>query len=400
MFIPFNRPYITGKELVYLNDVIQNRRTMSGDGTYTKKVNALLESRFGAKKSLMTTSCTHALELATSLLRLKPGDEVIMPSFTFVSTANPVMLAGARIVFSEIREDTLCIDTGDIRRRITPRTRAIYPVHYAGVACDMDEICEIAAENDLSIVEDAAHAVNAKFKDKYLGTLGDFGCYSFHETKNYSCGEGGALLVNTDDRKVIERAEIMREKGTNRSKFFRWEVDKYTWVDIGSSYLPSDLLAAFLYAQLERMDDIQQQRLKVYRTYADSLRPFEKEGLLQLPVVPGYATHNAHLFYVLFNDSMTRDLVMSQLKSRGVHAQFHYVPLHASPMGSAMGYKEADLPLTMDISSRLMRLPLYAGMTDDELRYVTSTLAEVLGGITGTGGDKLPVGGSPPVAGV
>jgi dTDP-4-amino-4,6-dideoxygalactose transaminase len=376
--VPFNRPYVAGEELFYIEDVIRNGKTTSGDGSYTKKVNSFLESTFGARKALMTTSCTSALELATYLLGLKPGDEVILPSFTFVSTANPVLLAGAKIVFAEIREDTLNIDPDDIRRKITSRTRAIYPVHYAGIACPMDEIAEIAREHGLKVVEDAAHAVNAKYKDRYLGTIGDLGCYSFHETKNYSCGEGGALLINTDDRRLIERAEILREKGTNRSKFFRGEVDKYTWVDIGSSYLPSDILAAFLYSQLQHLGEIQRKRLAIHRAYDEALKPYEKEGLLRLPVVPAYASHNAHLYYVLFNDGRARDRMMGRLRSAGIQALFHYIPLHSSPMGTSMGYREEDLPVTEDVSRRLLRLPLYAGMTGEELEYVTSTLKDII----------------------
>jgi dTDP-4-amino-4,6-dideoxygalactose transaminase len=312
------------------------------------------------------------------LLRLKSTDEVIMPSFTFVSTANPVLLAGAKVVFAEIDESTMNVDPDDIRRKITPNTKAIYPVHYGGVACKMDEIREIAEEHGLAIVEDAAHGVNALYEDRYLGTIGDFGCYSFHETKNYSCGEGGALLINTDDKKIIERAEILREKGTDRSKFFRGEVDKYTWVDIGSSYLPSDILAAFLYAQLESFDRIQKKRLRIYNEYNRALRSYEKEGALRLPVVPGYAEHNAHLYYILFNDGEARDAVMQRLRSQGILAIFHYLPLHSSPMGRKLGYEAGDLPVTESVSKRLLRLPMYAGMTEEELAYVISALKEAI----------------------
>lgn len=378
MIIPFNRPYITGKELGYIDHLINSGNTISGDGVYTKKVTAFIESCFGARKALMTTSCTSALELATYLLDLKPSDEVIVPSFTFASTANPVLLAGAKLVFADIDEDTLNIDPGDIRRKITRDTRAIYPVHYAGVACDMDEILDIAREHDLAIVEDAAHGVNARYKNRYLGTLGDFGCYSFHETKNYSCGEGGALLINVDDMRLIERAEILREKGTNRSQFYRGEVDKYTWADIGSSYLPSDILSAFLLAQFEMLDVIQRKRLRIYDAYNEALRPYEKEGYLCLPIVPGYAQHNAHLYYILFNDGHTRDRVMARLKSMGVMAIFHYLPLHTSAMGAKMGYKKFRLPVTESVSERLLRLPMYAGMTDAELSYTISALKTVI----------------------
>ncbi len=378
MIVPYNRPYISGNELKYISNLIHSGKTISGDGHYTKKVNEFIETTFGAKKALMTTSCTSALELATYLLRLKRKDEVIMPSFTFTSTANPVLLAGAKVVFAEIDESTMNVDPDDVRRKVTPNTKAIYPVHYAGVACKMDEIMEIAEENGLTVVEDAAHGMNARYKNRYLGTIGDFGCYSFHETKNYSSGEGGALLINTGDKKIIERAEVLREKGTNRSKFFRGEVDKYTWVDIGSSYLPSDILAAFLYAQLENLDAIWKKRLKIYNAYNKALKPYEKDGSLRLPIVPDFAEHNAHLYYILFNDSQARDAVMKQLKSRGILAIFHYLPLHSSPMGKKLGYKEGDLPVTESVSKRLLRLPMYAGMTDEELAYVITALKDVI----------------------
>jgi dTDP-4-amino-4,6-dideoxygalactose transaminase len=381
MRIPFNRPYVIGTELKYIEDLIRNIKngnTIAGDGYYTKKVNKFFESRFGAKKALMTTSCTSALELATHLLNLQPRDEVIVPSFTFVSTVNPVLLVGAKPVFAEIREDTLNIDPADIRRKLSPKTKAIYPVHYAGVACNMGEIMEIAAERNLAVVEDAAQGVNARYKNRYLGTIGDFGCYSFHETKNYVCGEGGALLINTDDKAVQERAEVIREKGTNRSKFYRGEIDKYTWVDIGSSYLPSDILAAFLYAQLEKLDDIQQRRLRVDNAYKEALGPFEEEGLLRLPIVPDYAQHNAHLFYILFNDHATRDGVIDGLKAHDSHAVFHYIPVLSAPRGMKLGYREGDLPITESVSERLLRLPMYAGMTEEELEYTISVLKTVI----------------------
>ncbi len=381
MQIPFSRPYLTGGELTNIKTLLTNLDKgwiISGDGYYTKQVNRFLETTFGARKALMTTSCTTALELATHLLELKLGDEVIVPSFTFVSTVNPILLASARPVFAEIKEDTLNIDPTDIRRKITEKTRAIYVVHYGGVACKMDEIMEIAAEHNLYVVEDAAHGVNARYKNKYLGTMGDFGCYSFHDTKNYVCGEGGALLINTDDSKIIDRAEIIREKGTNRSKFFRGEIDKYTWVDIGSSYLPSDILAAFLYAQLEKLQAIQERRLAIYNEYNQVLKPYEDNGRIQLPYVPGYAWHNAHLYYILFKHTNERNHVMTELKKRGVQATFHYIPLHSSPMGMKLGCRAGELPITESVSSRLLRLPLYAGMTGKELDYVVSALKEVL----------------------
>jgi len=380
MKIPFSKPYITGRELNNIKNIldnIDNGWIISGDGAYTKKVNAFLESRFGARKAFMTTSCTTALELATRLLNLKHDDEVIVPSFTFVSTVNPILLVGATPVFAEIHEDTLNIDIEDIRRKISKKTKAIYVVHYAGVACQMDEITELAQEHDLLVVEDAAHGVNAKYKNKYLGTIGHFGCYSFHDTKNYVCGEGGALLINTDDDKILERAEIIREKGTNRSQFFRGEIDKYTWVDIGSSYLPSDILAAFLYAQLEKLNEIQKKRMNIYEAYNRVLPYYEGKGI-RLPTVPGYAQHNAHLYHILFDKPQDRDRAMVELNARGIHATFHYIPLHSSPMGMKLGCCKGDLPITERTSERLLRLPMYAGMTGEELQYVISVLEEIL----------------------
>lgn len=384
MQIPFNKPYFTGNELKYIGDLFTSVQKgepgshLSGDGKYTHKVQEFMETKFGAKKALLTTSGTSALELASYALDFKPGDEVIVPSYTFSSTVNAILLAGAKPVFADIQEDILNIDPEDIRQKLTPRTKAIYPVHYAGVSCDIKQIMEIAAENDLKVVEDAAQGVNAKYKNKYLGTIGDFGCYSFHETKNYVCGEGGALLVNTDDQKISERVEIIREKGTDRSKFFRGEVDKYTWVDIGSSYLPSDILAAFLYAQFEKMDEIQEKRVKVWNAYYEALRPFEEEGKIRLPVVPEYAEHNAHMFYVIFESEETRNWIMHELKSKGVLAVFHYVPLHSAPFGLKLNNGKHDLIVTKNLSGRLLRLPVFAGMKDDELKYITGVLSSFL----------------------
>jgi dTDP-4-amino-4,6-dideoxygalactose transaminase len=381
MQIPFNRPYITGNEIRYMEDVLHSIGDgghISGDGKYTKLVQEFFQSKFGARKALMTTSCTSALELATLLLNLKPGDEVIVPSFTFSSTVNPLLLVGAKPVFVDIQEETLNIDPADIRKKITKKTRAIYPVHYGGVSCAMNEIMEIAREHDLKVVEDAAQGVNAKYKGKYLGTIGDFGCYSFHETKNYVCGEGGALLINSPDPKIFERAEVIWEKGTNRSKFHRGEVDKYTWVDVGSSYLPSDLLSAFLYAQLEKLNEIQDMRMNVWNSYYSALKPLEDAGKIRLPVVPGYAEHNAHLFYVLFLDEKIRDHVMNQLNEAGIHAVFHYVPLHSSPVGLGLGNRKQDLPVTEEMSRRLLRLPMYAGMNDMEKSFIIRTLKNEL----------------------
>lgn len=382
MQIPFNRPYLTGNELSYIEDAIYSAANgeghISGDGRYTHLAQELMESRFSAEQVLLTTSCTSALELASFLLDFKPGDEVIVPSYTFSSTVNAIIMAGGTPVFADIEESTLNIDPEDIKKKVTDRTKAIYPIHYGGVSCAMDEIMEIADKYRLAVVEDAAQGVNAKYKGRYLGTIGDFGCYSFHETKNYVCGEGGALLVNTDDPAMIERAEILREKGTNRSKFWRGEVDKYTWVDMGSSYLPSDILAAFLYAQLEKLDEIQKSRLSVWNTYYNGLREFEDAGIVRLPVIPEYAEHNAHLFYLLFNDEQARDQAMQGLKEEGVHAVFHYIPLHSAPMGQRYGYGEGDLPVTENLSGRLLRLPMYAGMKGDELQFTVGKVRSLV----------------------
>lgn len=389
MIVPFSRPYITGKELDNIKNLINNIGNgwvISGDGEYTRRVSKFIEKKFGVKKCLMTTSCTGALEMATRLLDLRYEDEIICPSFTFVSTVNPILMCGGKIVFADIREDNgLNIDPNDIRRKITDRTKAIYIVHYAGVACEMDEIMEIAKDNGIKIIEDAAHGVNAKYisrkgksNHKYLGTIGDLGCYSFHDTKNYVCGEGGALLINTDDKSVWERAEIIREKGTDRSKFFRGEVNKYSWVDIGSSYLPSDILMAFLYGQFEngKLEEISEKRMKIYNRYNDVLEHHDSK--ISLPVVPDYAEHNAHLYYILFDNEMNRDNVMRKLKEKGIHATFHYLPLHTSLMGQKFGYKEGDLKITESVSNRLLRLPMYAGMIDEELEYVCNTLNSIL----------------------
>lgn len=368
-----------GNELEYIQDAYAQGK-VSGDGKYTKLCSEFMERTFSAKKVLLTPSCTHALELAALLIDIQPGDEVIMPSYTFVSTANAFVLRGARPVFCDIRSDNLNIDEEKIEKLITNRTKAIVPVHYAGVACDIDRIMEIADAHDLYVIEDAAHAVNARYKGRYLGTIGHFGCYSFHETKNYSMGEGGAIVIN--DERFIERAEILREKGTNRSKFWRGEVDKYTWVDIGSSYLPSDISAAVLWAQLEKLGEIQNMRMKVWNAYFSTLKLFENVGKILLPVVPDYAQHNAHLFYVLFHDEQTRDRIMNQLKSEGILAVFHYIPLHSSPIGRELRNKKEDLPVTEEMSVRLLRLPMYAGITESEWEFIKnktiSTFSEFL----------------------
>lgn len=381
MKIPFARPYLTGNEQKYINDIlsnIQNGAQISGEGPYGKKCEQLMEEKFGARKVLLTTSCTSALEMATLLIDIQPGDEVIMPSFTFVSTANPVVMAGGRPVFVDIDPVTLNIDPKKIEKAITPRTKAIYPVHYAGVSCPMDEIMAIAKKNNVWVVEDAAQGVGAKYKGKSLGTIGDLGCYSFHETKNITCGEGGALVINRDDPKLTERAEIIREKGTDRSKFHRGQVDKYTWVDVGSSYVQSEILSAFLFAQLEAMDEINQKRMEIWNEYATRLRSFEKTGVIRLPVIPDYAEHNAHIFYVLFQEQSVRDKVMKQLQEAGIHAVFHYIPLHSSPMGSKIKGSSLNFPVTDEISNVILRLPIFSDMSNQEKNKIIFVISNLI----------------------
>lgn len=366
--IPFNKTYFTNNEYEYIKNTLEMGR-VSGDNKYTKKCNQLMENKFKSTKSLLTTSCSIALDITAMLLDLKEGDEVIMPSFNFVSTANSVVLRGAKPVFAEICKDTLNINPIDIERKITKKTRAIFPVHYAGVACDMDAIMDLSKMYGLKVVEDAAQGVNAKYKNKYLGTIGDMGAYSFHETKNYSCGEGGALLINKDER-LIKRAEIIREKGTNRSQFFRGEVDKYTWVDIGSSYLMSDILAAILYSQFEKLEEIQEKRKLIYNEYYNGLKQLQNEEKVRLPMIPDYCSSNYHIFYILLPTEQQRNDLMDYLKQKKVWAVFHYIPLHISPMGKKLGYKKGDLFLTEDLSSRLLRLPIYPGLSRDEVGYI------------------------------
>jgi dTDP-4-amino-4,6-dideoxygalactose transaminase len=381
MKIPFARPYLTGNEQKYISDILTNIRNgaqTSGDGPYGKKCEQFMEEKFGARKVLLTTSCTSALEMATFLIGIKPGDEVIMPSFTFVSTANPVVMAGGVPVFVDIDPDTLNIDPEKIKEAITPRTKAIYPVHYAGVSCAMDEIMSLAKKHDLWVVEDAAQGVGARYKGKYLGTIGDFGCYSFHETKNITCGEGGALVINRDDPKLVERAEIIREKGTDRSKFHRGQVDKYTWVDIGSSYVISEILSAFLLAQLEALDEINLKRMDVWNEYAERLRQFEASGIIRLPVIPDYAEHNAHIFYILFQDQDARDRVMMRLREAGIHAVFHYIPLHSSPVGLMKNGAGLNLTVTDRVSNVILRLPVFSGMSKEETERVIFEIINLL----------------------
>ncbi len=373
--IDFNKPYIVGKELYYIAQAVQNGQ-LSGDGIFTHRCNAWLESHFYAKKVLLTHSCTAALEMAAILCDIQPGDEFIVPSYTFVSTANAFVLRGGIPVFVDIRPDTMNLNEQLIEAAITPKTKAIIPVHYAGVSCEMDTIMEIAKRHNLLVVEDAAQGVCATYKGKYLGTIGHLGCYSFHETKNFISGEGGALVIN-DDR-FIERAEIIREKGTNRSQFFRGMVDKYTWVDIGSSYLPSEMIAAFLSAQLEESDKITKKRMHIWTTYHRLLEPLEKAGKLRRPIIPTECNHNAHMYYILLKDLQTRTALISFLKAANIHPVFHYVPLHTSPMGLKLCSKRYELPITELYSERLLRLPCYYELQDENIERVVRTISDGL----------------------
>ena len=370
--IPFNRPCLTGNEYRYIAEAIANGHA-SGDGPFTKRCHRLLESELGTMKALLTTSCTHALEMAALLLDCGPEDEVIVPSYTFVSTANAFALRGARIVFCDIRSDTLNLDEEQLESLITSRTKAIVPVHYAGVPCAMDRIMAIAERNGIHVVEDNAHSLFATFQNQYTGTFGCLATQSFHETKNFTCGEGGALLVN--DPKLVERAIIIRDKGTNRSQFLRGMVDKYTWTDIGSSYLPSDLLAAFLYAQLEAREAIQAKRRDVWNFYFEMLQEWAEEIGASLPVVPPDCEQAYHMFYVVLPSSDYRDGIISHLKARGILSVFHYVPLHSSEAGKKFGARPAECPVAEDMSARLLRLPFYNDITPQEQEMVVSQLS-------------------------
>lgn len=361
--IPFNKPTIVGKELFYISQAIHNGDS-AGDGGFTQKCHELLESILNVPRVFLTTSCTHALEMSARLLDIQRGDEVIVPSFTFVSTANAFVLCGAKIRFIDIRPDTLNLDENQLPDMITPKTKALAAMHYAGVGCEMDVILKIAEKHGLAVVEDNAHGLLGKYKGRFLGTIGTFGTQSFHETKNFICGEGGALIIN--DPKYIERAEIIRAKGTNRSQFFRGEIDKYTWVDIGSSYLPSDLLAAFLFAQLEERDQIQRQRKAIWDRYASNLGDWARTNDAQLPFIPAHCEQTYHIFYLVLPDLNSRTNLIKHLKRKGILSVFHYVPLHLSPMGQKFGYREGDLPNTEFISDRLLRLPFYNEMTEEE----------------------------------
>lgn len=375
--IPYNKPFIVGQELYYIAQAVIEGQ-LAGDGPFTKRCHKWLEDNLGCRKALLTHSCTASLEMAAMLCGIQPGDEVIMPSFTFVSTANAFVLRGAVPVFVDIRPDTLNIDEKLIEQALSPKTRAIVPVHYAGVPCAMDEILEIARKNKLYVIEDAAQSLLSTYKDRFLGTIGHLGCLSFHETKNIISGEGGALLINDD--MFCERGEVIREKGTNRSQFFRGEVDKYTWVDIGSSYLPSELVSAFLFAQMEQADKIIRTRNRIFQTYLYLLRPLESEGKLRLPFVGNESSNNGHIFYIIVSSLEQRDGLIKYLNSHGIKAIFHYVPLHSSPAGRKYGRVSGGMKQTESLSDRLVRLPLYYGMKDDEVYLVTEHISNFFKG--------------------
>lgn len=368
--VTFNNPAFIPSELDYLKQALESKH-LSGDGSFTKKSSEFLEELIGVKKALLTTSCTHALELSALLLELQPGDEVIVPSFTFVSTVNAFVLRGATPVFADIRSDTLNIDEQQLEGLITKKTRAIYVVHYAGVGCEMDPILEIAHRYNLPVVEDNAHGLFAKYRGRKLGTFGVMATQSFHETKNISCGEGGALLIN--DPRYVERAEIIREKGTNRSRFFRGQVDKYTWVDVGSSYLPSEILAAVLWAQLESSELIQKKRGKLWNQYNERLSAWAEDNSVRLPFIPNYCEQPYHMFYLLMPNLAVRTRFIAHMKEQDIMCVFHYLPLHLSDMGVKFGGKAGDCPVTEDISDRLVRLPLFYNMTEEDLDLVVRT---------------------------
>lgn len=369
--IPFNRPHFVGREFDYIRQALELKH-VSGDGPFTKKCHALLEEWLGVRGALLTTSCTHALEMAALLLNIQPGDEVIVPSFTFVSTINAFVLRGAQPVFADIRPDTLNLDETQLESLITPRTKAILPMHYAGVGCEMDAILTIARSHGIAVVEDNAHGLLGKYRGRYLGTFGCLATLSFHETKNFTCGEGGALLI--DEERFIDRAEIIREKGTDRTRFFRGQVDKYTWRDLGSSYVPSDVLAAYLYAQLEAKDDIQSRRRRLWETYQTQLADWTRDRGVRLPIVPPHCEHPYHMFYLLAASADQRNRLLDHARERFVNAVFHYLPLHLSPMGRQFGGEPGDCPVTEDVSARLLRLPFYNDLTIEDQQYVIDTI--------------------------
>lgn len=374
--IPFNKPFLVGDEAELVARCLASGNT-AGDGPFTKECQQLMEQRFGAARILLTTSCTSALEMAALLCDVAPADEVILPSYTFVSTANAFLLRGATLKFVDIRSDTLNMDERLLEQAITPRTKVIVPVHYASIGCEMDTIGALARKHSLRVVEDAAQAVDATYRGAYLGTLGTLGTYSFHASKNFGCGEGGALVVN--DASLAERAEIIREKGTNRSRFFRGQVDKYTWVDAGSSYIPADVLAALLLTQLRHMDEITERRRRAHEVYYGGLQPLAERGLLTLPSIPAHCRSNYHMFYVTVADLATRTALIEHLKKAGILAVFHYVPLHTSPVGHSLGYQAGMLPVTEALSERLLRLPMYAGLEPAEVAAVVDAVRSFYG---------------------
>lgn len=375
--VDFNVPPYVGNEMEYVREAAEVNHKICGDGPFTKKCHEWLEKRFNAQKVLLTTSGTTALEMAAILCDINPGDEVILPSYTFSSTATAFQMVGATLVFVDIRPDTMNIDETKIERAITDRTKVIIPVHYAGIACEMDTIMDIARKHGLYVVEDAAQGVMSTYKGRALGTIGDFGCYSFHETKNYSMGEGGALVINNPE--FNDRAEIIREKGTNRQRFFRGQVDKYTWVDRGSSYLPSDLNAAYLWAQLERADDINCDRLDTWSYYDEALKPLQEAGAISLPIVPDGCVHNAHMYYIKCANLAERSSLISHLKKNGVQATFHYIPLHSAPAGEMFGRFDGEDEFTTKESDRLVRLPMYYGLKHEDRELVVSNIKSFYG---------------------
>ena len=374
--IPFTKTSITEVEKRFIKEALESNK-ICGDGKFTQKCTEWFKEKCNINNILLTTSCTHSLELAAILANLKPGDEVLVPSYTFVSTADAILLRGAKPVFIDIDKKTFNMDPECIEKNITEKTKAIFPVHYAGVACDMDKIMEIAKKHNLIVVEDAAQGVLAYYKDKLLGTIGDYGCYSFHETKNYVMGEGGAIIVKDNDK--FKMAEIIREKGTNRSQFIRGQVDKYTWHEVGSSYLPSDILAALLFGQLNRANEIMQKRMKVWNYYNENLKELEENEKLVRPFIPDYAKHNAHMYYIVLPTEKIRNDLMEKLKEKGISATFHYIPLHTSPLGKKIGCKKGDLPITEEYAGRLLRLPLFADMKEEDIKYVVDNIKKYLG---------------------
>jgi dTDP-4-amino-4,6-dideoxygalactose transaminase len=371
--VDFNRPVLVGNEFEYMRQAVENGH-ISGDGPFTKKCHAFFEKELGVQKALLTTSCTHALEMSAILLNIQPGDEVIIPDFTFVSTVNAFVLRGAKPVFLDVRPDTLNLDESKLEEAITPRTKAIIPVHYAGVGCEMASIMDIATHYNIAVVEDNAHGLFGQYKGRYLGTFGSMASQSFHETKNFTSGEGGALLIN--DPVLVERAEIIREKGTNRSRFFRGQVDKYTWVDIGSSYLPSDILAAFLFAQLEQREKIQLHRKQVWEMYYVGLKDWASTHEVQLPCIPDHCEQSYHMFYILLPTLELRQKLIVYLRERGVYSVFHYLPLHLSEMGQSFGGKIGDYPVTERVSDQLIRLPFHNSLTSAEQEQVIDLIQE------------------------